>query len=283
MVSTDILTVGHHCHDILIGKNKERTATLGGSVSYATPILKALGVPFKIASKVGNDFLYGDRCAIIPKASLKTKTTSFVDDYSGGERVEFVGAICEDIFPEDILFSAKVAMICGVINEIPVETALKVIQNSKHTVCDLQGILRRVQSNGKIAHIRIEETQYYSIMNQFVAVKASKTEAEFLDIDDLKHKTRLIVTDGEFGAMVYDGDKITHFPTLEVPAIDPTGAGDSFLAGLAYGIEQGFDLNRQIEFANFCGGIAVQQVGIPEMSAQTLQSFLTERGGICHD
>jgi 1D-myo-inositol 3-kinase len=277
MENTEVLTVGHHCHDILIGKNNERTATLGGSVSYATPILRALGLQFKIASKVGSDFLYGDRCAMVPTVAPQAKTTSFVDDYSAGERSEFVSAICDEIFPSDIHFGARVAMICGVINEIPVETALKVIQNSRFTVCDVQGILRRVLPNGKIGHIRLEETPYFPIMNRFAAVKASRSEADFINIDELKYKTRVIVTEGELGSTVFEGDQTYFYPTQEVTSIDPTGAGDSFLAGFAYGLIKEFDMNRQMEFANYCGSLAVQHVGIPEVNASSLHKFLVGR------
>jgi 1D-myo-inositol 3-kinase len=274
MENTEILTVGHHCHDVLINKNKERTETLGGSVSYATPILQALGTQFKIASKVGSDFKYNDRCAMIPMVAAKTPTTSFVDDYSAGERSEFVGAICEEIFAKDILFAARVAMICGVINEIPAETALKVIEQSRFAVCDVQGILRRVLPNGKITHLPLKETPYYPIMHRFAAVKASRSEAEFIDIDELKHQTRVIVTDGELGATVFEGNETFFYPTQVQTALDPTGAGDSFLAGFAYGLVKGFDLHRQMEFANHCGGLAVQQVGIPVVDAPALHHFL---------
>jgi 1D-myo-inositol 3-kinase len=271
---TDVLAVGHYCHDILIGKNHERNESLGGGVSYATGILRGLDLQFKIASKVGGDFKYASLCAEAPVTVASRKTTSFVDDYSAGERVEFVSAVCEEIFPQDIGFGAKVSMICGIMNETPVETALKVIQSSVHTIADLQGILRRLSPAGKVVHVRLEETPYYAIIDRFTLIKASKAEAEFLDLDQLRKKTKVIITDGENGSVLYDGEQTHHFKAPNVLSIDPTGAGDSFLAGLAYGLVKGFTLEKQMEFASFCGSLAVQQIGIPKIAPNTLRDFL---------
>jgi sugar/nucleoside kinase (ribokinase family) len=52
--------------------------------------------------------------------------------------------------------------------------------------------------------------------------------------------------------------------TIEPPAVravDATGAGDAFRAGLLYGLLQGFDLPRSLCWAVACGSLKVQNVG----------------------
>ena len=45
-------------------------------------------------------------------------------------------------------------------------------------------------------------------------------------------------------------------PGRPVPAVDTTGAGDSFNAALIFGLEQGWDMQRTLGFANaFCSVI----------------------------
>lgn len=44
---------------------------------------------------------------------------------------------------------------------------------------------------------------------------------------------------------------------------DPTGAGDLFLGGFAYGILKGYSLEKCAQIANYCGGLAVGSVGVP--------------------
>jgi len=52
----------------------------------------------------------------------------------------------------------------------------------------------------------------------------------------------VVVTMGESGALVIDGDRATHVPAPRVDAIDTTGAGDAFCGSLAAGLAAGSPL-----------------------------------------
>ena len=50
-------------------------------------------------------------------------------------------------------------------------------------------------------------------------------------------------------------------PALRVPALDPTGAGDVFGAGIVLGTLSGWPLADRVAFATLCSSLAVQQFG----------------------
>jgi D-beta-D-heptose 7-phosphate kinase / D-beta-D-heptose 1-phosphate adenosyltransferase len=72
----------------------------------------------------------------------------------------------------------------------------------------------------------------------------------------------LIVTVGDLGCILATKNKeIKLFKALPVTALDVTGAGDSFLAGLAVSLNEGKDIQKAIEFATKVAGIAVTKKG----------------------
>jgi sugar/nucleoside kinase (ribokinase family) len=72
-----------------------------------------------------------------------------------------------------------------------------------------------------------------------------------------------IITNGVEGAMGIDSStgEESSVPALRVAAIDPTGAGDVFTAGIILGTLSGWTLDERLAFAAVCSGLAVQQFG----------------------
>lgn len=72
-----------------------------------------------------------------------------------------------------------------------------------------------------------------------------------------------VVTNGAEGAMGIDArtGEEARIPALRVPALDPTGAGDVFGAGLVLGTLAGWPLGDRLAFATLCSALAVQQFG----------------------
>lgn len=72
-----------------------------------------------------------------------------------------------------------------------------------------------------------------------------------------------VVTNGAQGALAIDGatGEEAQMPALRVPALDPTGAGDVFGAGLVVGTLAGWPLRNRLAFAIMCSALAVQQFG----------------------
>lgn len=72
-----------------------------------------------------------------------------------------------------------------------------------------------------------------------------------------------VVTAGRHGAYVADErtGEVALVPGLQVPAVDPTGAGDVFLAALMTATLREWPLPQRIRFANLAAALSVRDVG----------------------
>lgn len=86
---------------------------------------------------------------------------------------------------------------------------------------------------------------------------------------------------GELGAVTYRGSDAITTGIYEVDALKPTGAGDSFMAGLMAAIAAGFDLKDAIHRGSACAAIVVGKAGcapaLPDLAE--LESFLDTHPG----
>jgi ribokinase len=72
----------------------------------------------------------------------------------------------------------------------------------------------------------------------------------------------VVVTLGEQGAYIANRAWEKEVPAIKVPAVDTTGAGDAFNAGLAVALAHGADLEAAVNLAVITGGLAVTKEGV---------------------
>jgi sugar/nucleoside kinase (ribokinase family) len=72
-----------------------------------------------------------------------------------------------------------------------------------------------------------------------------------------------VVTCGADGAIAHDpaGGAVVNAPAVPVDALDPTGAGDVFLAGLMFGTVAGWPLEHALRLANLGAALSVRHFG----------------------
>lgn len=75
------------------------------------------------------------------------------------------------------------------------------------------------------------------------------------------YPNKLIVTLGDKGVVFCDGEKIVNIPSIKVPVVDTTGAGDTFNGSLAWAICKGMEIKSAIEFANIAAGLSITKIG----------------------
>lgn len=73
---------------------------------------------------------------------------------------------------------------------------------------------------------------------------------------------QVVMTLGEKGVLSVTESSAKHVPAMPVRAVDATGAGDAFNAGLAAALASGSSLEAAVEFAVVTGGMAVTKEGV---------------------
>ena len=90
---------------------------------------------------------------------------------------------------------------------------------------------------------------------------------------------QVVMTLGEKGALIVTSASAKHVPGHAMKAVDTTGAGDAFNAGLATALAFGEKLEPAVQFAVITGGLAVTREGvIPSLSRRDeVVEFCQER------
>jgi sugar/nucleoside kinase (ribokinase family) len=80
-----------------------------------------------------------------------------------------------------------------------------------------------------------------------------------------KYAKSFVITQGDKGAVLYDGQQFYHAPAHPVKVLDTVGAGDTFAGTFLYGLTQGFDYLRAGKLANLAASKVVAKFG-PRLS-----------------
>lgn len=105
-------------------------------------------------------------------------------------------------------------------------------------------------------------------------VKISEEELEFLG--SMPRARLVVITRGPQGGRVLCEGRRFDFPAFPVRAVDTTGAGDAFVAGLLYGLLRDLPIQETARFAAACGALATLKRGaIPALpTAKAVRRFL---------
>jgi ribokinase len=91
----------------------------------------------------------------------------------------------------------------------------------------------------------------------------AETEPEDVARDLIRAGVRnVVLTLGERGALIVTPSSSKHISAMQLSAVDTTGAGDAFNAGLATALASGESLESAVEFAVITGGMAVTKEGV---------------------
>jgi sugar/nucleoside kinase (ribokinase family) len=74
-----------------------------------------------------------------------------------------------------------------------------------------------------------------------------------------------VITLGSRGALVFDGNRMTHVASYETTVVDTVGAGDVFAGAFLYAVTHGYGYGMAIEVANFAASKVVAKFG-PRLS-----------------
>ena len=119
-------------------------------------------------------------------------------------------------------------------------------------------------------HWFIERAQYLALNDYEARLMMAKTGA---DLESLARRLRaLVVTLGAQGSRIYVDGSILEIPVAPArDAVDPTGCGDAYRAGLLYGIERGLDWPTTGRLAAVMGALKIEQSGAQRHTSSKAQ------------
>jgi len=272
--------------------------SLGGVGRNISENMVKLGVDTKLISVVGGD-VYGSK--ILEEARLigldmqdslilkdqSTSTYLSMLDESGDMMVAIAHM---DIFEKmtiEFIKSKKHLIensrLCVIDTNIPKEVIEYVLTNFKETEFFLDTV-----SSTKAQKIK-------DLIGYFHTIKPNKIEAEMLSgikietKDDLRKAAeyflnqgvkRVFITMGEEGTYYNDGQNENLIPTPTIKVLNATGAGDAFVAGLAYSYCNDFDIDYTTRFSMTASVLALSHENTinPNMSLENINKKMKEIG-----
>jgi sugar/nucleoside kinase (ribokinase family) len=189
-----------------------------------------------------------NRYGVIPYVQLGEQTGGFSLIYNEhGERTLDILGVAAPITQVPAICAEAAAIIVGPILQ---ETSSELIEqihaaSDAPLFLDPQGLLRRIGAGGRIEHYCPAELA--QIASLFHVIKANELEAQVITGVDPRENGveavgRLkalgcdiaIVTLAEAGSLIDDGERHYAIPAYATEARDPTGAGDTYMAGFLH-------------------------------------------------
>jgi sugar/nucleoside kinase (ribokinase family) len=189
-----------------------------------------------------------NRYGVIPYVQLGEQTGGFSLIYNGrGERTLDILGVAEPITHVPAVCAEAAAIIVGPFLQVTSPALIEQIHAASDAplFLDPQGLLRRIGAGGRIEHYCPAELA--QIASLFHVIKANELEAQVITGVDprengAKALQRLkalgcdiaIITLAEAGSLISDGERHFVIPAYETEARDPTGAGDTYMAGFLH-------------------------------------------------
>jgi len=270
--------------------------SLGGVGRNIGENLVKMGIDTKLISVVGKDYFGTKILEEAVKIGLDMKDSMILEDSSSSmylsvldERGDMVVAISSmDIYEKmtiDFIKQKKQVIngsrFCIIDTNIPREVIEYIATNHDEVDFFLDTV-----STTKSKKVK-------DIIGYFHTIKPNKIEAEILTgieintDDDLKRASECLlkkgvknvfISLGQSGVFYSDGHKMNHIKIPKIKAVNATGAGDAFMAGLAYGYYYGMDIEETAKFAVAASIIAVSHEDTinPYMSVENIKSKMKE-------
>jgi sugar/nucleoside kinase (ribokinase family) len=253
---------------------------LSGGSTNGCLALTRLGRSTTLVGRVGNDYYerFVRECAgygitTIVQPCEQTGGFSLIYDQRGNRTLDILG-IADPIINVPDLNAATAITICPILQETPLALIEQIRSRTNAPILlDPQGLLRRIGSESRIEHYLPDD--FAAIAPLCTVIKANEVEAHVITgIDpreDGAEATRrlralgcalAIVTLAESGSIIDDGQHQYRIPPYATDAKDPTGAGDTYMAGFLHAyLDHPTDLYRAGCMGSATASIWIEHTG----------------------
>lgn len=256
----------------------------GGGHAHNTSIsLTRLGAKVGVMGKVGSDpfgnFLMEDlkkegvdtSKITVSDRSETSKTIVILTLYEDRRFIYTAGANA-DFGIEDIdyeyLKQAKILYVggYGVLPKLDEDSLVEVLKFAKENdiVTLLDVVIPHTESNWiNKCKKALRFTDFFLPNSDEAKLITGKTEPREQAKQLLKYNPEItvIITMGENGSLLRTKDKIIRASSYKIKAVDTTGGGDAFSAGLIFGVMNNWNLTETLKLASAMGASAVRKIG----------------------
>ena len=273
---------------------------LGGAPANVAVHSHLLGERGVIVSGVGQDFLGDELLDSLERRGLSSrylqccshKSTGTVGVTLNREGIPQFACSSETAF-DNILWNDGLAELAGKADAVIVGTLAQRHEDSRKTIHRFLDESKQAvkvfdvnfrEWNGTISQIVRDTLIYADILklneSELDAMQSSlnpqsKDMRMFFDFLSDRFELRLIALSlGEKGCFLTDGREHVFSPGYKVSALDTTGCGDGFVAGLVNKFLENSSLQAMAEYANIMGGfLATLKGATPGYSKKELNQF----------
>jgi len=266
------LAVGHVTHDRL-GAH----VIPGGCAYYAARTLCALGARSRLVTVVGEDFACEQAWAGCEVQTARAgRTTVFTNVYpQAGPRRQFVraraGAVAPGLLPAawrrpDVLFLGPV------LGEVDISSWLQQVE-ARITAVGVQELVRGATGDGHPEYGCAVEPRRW----EPDAATLQRIDVAILSEEDLRGQHGLLgrlrrevglvaLTRERAGCDLLQGDRSSWVGIHPAQEVDPTGAGDTFAAGLLWALARGEPVEQAARLGAACASIVLEGRGAQALS-----------------
>jgi len=270
----NVCIVGSLCRDKIIVADKVNTH-IGGVPYYAGETLSSLGVKTTLFASFSDNlkpFLKNFKSTI--KQIKCNKSVCFINEYPDINKPNKRIQKCENnskmISLKDFLgvdFNNFDFIIFGSLfhNDISFDLIKKASDSEANIILAAQGLIRYLENDQIVWKNPEKVINLLPFVNYLFL---DREELEFIsggkDMSYLKNKggNNIVVTNGINGSKLYFDDKVFKIPAFRPrKLVDPTGAGDSYMAGFIKAQELYDDFIKQGRFAAMVATMNIEKKG----------------------
>jgi ribokinase len=254
IVALDIVAIGHLINETIVYPGKESKSVLGSPVAYSMACAAALGKRVGISSRIGMDYperllaplveLGVDLRGVIREGAVSTNNLLEYDE-SGNKSIRYLdrAPLIErgDIPPE--YCNAEILYVCPMDWDMKADTVEFLSRCNGLLAADLGGFGGAHSPIRDSCQLERDPESLRKVVSALNIVKASDEDCRRIagrpDLPAEEFSEQLlewgaevvVITLGAAGALIVTSRGPANIPPLPGKPIDPTGGGDSFMAG----------------------------------------------------
>jgi sugar/nucleoside kinase (ribokinase family) len=270
----DYLVIGHVAHDLM-----PEGPRLGGTAAYSALTARAMGMRVGVITASGPETSLNALNDIPVISLLSPQSTTFENIYTEHGRVQYLRAQAARLNFNQV---PKVWQHASIIHLGPIADEMDSLLPNSFSP-SLLGITPQGWMRQRDAENRVSSREWMNAepaLEKAGAVVISREDVNGDEelIEYMAHQTRILAaTEGAAGCVLYwNGDR-RRFRALEIPEVDPTGAGDIFAAAFFIRLLKTRDPWEAARFATIVASHSVTRIGLDGIpTAHEIEESLME-------